>query len=75
MSDDDFIIHELTRIRKEKRIDRRSLARVLCIPESTLASWEKLQNDPKRKQLEAWGKALGFELDWHLIGRKLRAAE
>lgn len=75
MSDDDFIIHELVRIRKERRIDRRELARTMGISENTLASWESLQNDPRRKQLQEWGRALSYELDWHLIGRNLRAAE
>lgn len=72
---DDFIINELERIRREKRITRRDLAKSLGVNENTLACWESLQNDPRHTQVMQWAKALGYELDLHYIGRALRAAE
>lgn len=72
---DNFIISELRRIRIEKRVSQIDAARGSGVTISTFKHWEDGTIDPGFRKVCRWAEYLGYELDIHYIGRKLRAAE
>lgn len=63
MSDDNFIIHELARIRKEKGVSTCEVANAIGVTRDRIRKYETLFSEPPFHRVVKWAEFLGYELD------------
>jgi transcriptional regulator with XRE-family HTH domain len=63
MTDADFIVNELIKIRRERKVSREKIALDLDVSVSTIEKYEKQMNEPSLTRLVKWARSLGYEFD------------
>ena len=69
---ENWIIADLTNLRKELGISRREVAEAIDVIEATITKWENNETDPGSRSIVSYARFLKYEFDLHPIDRKSR---
>lgn len=69
---ENWIIADLTNLRKELGISRREVAEAIDVIEATITKWENNETDPGFRSIVRYARFLKYEFDLHPIDRKSR---